>query len=84
MRDVEQRLLAQIRTQVGQEHVILGLSGGVDSSVCAALLAKAIPDQLHAIFVDHGLMRKNEGDEVEAAFQNRDLDFIRVNAEERM
>ena len=67
MRDVEQRLLAQIRTQVGQEHVILGLSGGVDSSVCAALLAKAIPDQLHAIFVDHGLMRKNEGDDFKIA-----------------
>lgn len=83
MRDVEQRLLAQIRAQVGKEHVILGLSGGVDSSVCAALLAKAIPGQLHAIFVDHGLMRKNEGDEVEAAFANRDLDFIRVNAEDR-
>ncbi len=83
MRDVEQRLLSQIRAQVGREHVILGLSGGVDSSVCAALLAKAIPGQLHAIFVDHGLMRKNEGGEIEAAFQNRDLDFIRVNAEER-
>ena len=83
IRDVEQRLVREIRSQVGQEHVILGLSGGVDSSVCAALLAKAVPGQLHAIFVDHGLMRKNEGNEVEAAFQNRDLDFIRVNAEDR-
>ncbi len=81
MRDYESVLLRQIREQVGQEHVILGLSGGVDSSVCAALLAKAIPGQLHCIFVDHGLMRKNEGDEVEAAFAGRDLDFIRVNAE---
>ena len=82
MRDVEQRLLEQIRSQVGKEHVVLGLSGGVDSSVCAALLAKAIPGQLHAIFVD-GLMRKNEGDAVEAAFQNRELDFIRVDAADR-
>ena len=81
MRDYEAVMIEQIRKQVGKEHVILGLSGGVDSSVCAALLAKAIPGQLHCIFVDHGLMRKNEGDEVEAAFSGRDLDFIRVNAE---
>ena len=81
MRDYETVLIRQIREQVGSEHVILGLSGGVDSSVCAALLAKAIPGQLHCIFVDHGLMRKNEGDEVEAAFSGRELDFIRVNAE---
>ena len=80
--DISQRLIQEIRTQVGSEHVILGLSGGVDSSVCAALLARAIPGQLHAIFVD-GLMRKDEGDEVEAAFQNRKLDFIRVQAQDR-
>jgi GMP synthase (glutamine-hydrolysing) len=80
--DYEARMIAEIRDQVGDEHVVLGLSGGVDSSVCAALLAKAIPGRLHCIFVDHGLMRKNEGDEVEAAFSGRDLDFIRVNAEE--
>ena len=83
MEDYEQRMIAQIREQVGEEHVLLGLSGGVDSSVCAALLAKALPGRVHAIFVDHGLMRKNEGDEVEAAFSGRELDFIRVNAEER-
>ena len=81
--DVAERLIGEIREQVGTQHVILGLSGGVDSSVCAALLAKAIPGQLHAIFVDHGLMRKNEGDEVEAAFSGRNLDFIRVNAQQR-
>ena len=63
--------------------MLLGLSGGVDSSVCAALLSKAIPGKLHCIFVDHGLMRKDEGDEVEAAFHGRDLHFIRVNAAER-
>ncbi len=81
--DYETRMIGEIRAQVGDEHVVLGLSGGVDSSVCAALLAKAIPGQLHCIFVDHGLMRKNEGDEVEAAFKDRDLHFIRVDAEER-
>ncbi len=81
--DYEVRMIRDVRQQVGSEHVLLGLSGGVDSSVCAALLAKAIPGQLHCIFVDHGLMRKNEGDEVEAAFSGRDLHFIRVNAEER-
>ena len=81
--DYETRMIREIREQVGEEHVLLGLSGGVDSSVCAALLAKAIPGQLHCIFVDHGLMRKDEGDEVEKAFAGRDLHFIRVNAEER-
>jgi GMP synthase (glutamine-hydrolysing) len=81
--DYELRMIDEIRRQVGKEQVILGLSGGVDSSVCAALLAKAIPGQLHCIFVDHGLMRKNEGDEVEAAFSRQALHLIRVNAEDR-
>lgn len=81
--DLEKQLIAKAREQVGDDHVILGLSGGVDSSVCAALLSKAIPGQLHCIFVDHGLMRKNEGNEVEAAFAGMDLDFIRVNAKDR-
>ena len=81
--DQESLMIAQIREQVGNKQVVLGLSGGVDSSVCAALLAKAIPGQLHCIFVDHGLMRLNEGDEVEAAFKNRSLHFIRVNAASR-
>lgn len=81
--DLEKQLIAKAREQVGDDHVILGLSGGVDSSVCAALLSKAIPGQLYCIFVDHGLMRKNEGNEVEAAFAGMDLDFIRVNAKDR-
>ena len=83
LRNLEQKLIEEVRQKVGDAHVLLGLSGGVDSSVCAALLSKAIPGQLHCIFVDHGLMRKNEGDEVEKAFENRDLDFIRVNAADR-
>ncbi|MCL2386347.1 MAG: glutamine-hydrolyzing GMP synthase [Defluviitaleaceae bacterium] len=72
-----------IRQTVGDKKVLLALSGGVDSSVCAALLAKAIPEQLTCIFVDHGLMRLNEGNEIEEAFANRDLNFIRVNAADR-
>ena len=62
---------------------LLALSGGVDSSVAAALLAEAVGSQLTCIFVDHGLLRKNEGDEVEAAFKSWDINFVRVNAEER-
>jgi len=73
----------KIKEQVGDKHVVLGLSGGVDSSVTAALLAKAIPNQLTCIFVDHGMMRLNEGDEIEAAFKDKALNFVRVDAEER-
>ena len=83
LKNLELELIESVRAQVGDAHVILGLSGGVDSSVCAALLSKAIPGQLHCIFVDHGLMRKNEGDEVEQAFKGRDLHFIRANAQQR-
>jgi GMP synthase (glutamine-hydrolysing) len=73
----------QIREQVGNCRVLLGLSGGVDSSVCAALIEKAIPGQLTCVFVDHGFMRKNEGDDIEAAFAGKALNFVRVNAQER-
>ena len=69
-----------------KEKVVVGMSGGVDSSVAAVLLSKAVGEQLTCVFVDHGLLRKNEGDEVEAVFGpngNYDLHFIRVNAQER-
>ncbi len=70
--------------QVGKDHVLLGLSGGVDSSVVAALLHKAIGSQLTCVFVDNGLLRENEGDEVMAMFaKNMGLKVIRVDAEQR-
>ena len=83
MADYKETAIAQIREKVGAGRVLLALSGGVDSSVCAALLAEAIGDQLTCVFVDHGLMRLHEGDEVEAAFSKWAMHFVRVNAEER-
>jgi GMP synthase (glutamine-hydrolysing) len=76
--------IARVRAQVGQGRVLLGLSGGVDSSVVAALLHKAIGDQLTCVFVDHGLLRLNEGDEVMRIFaKNLGVRVIRVNAADR-
>ncbi|MCI7067085.1 MAG: glutamine-hydrolyzing GMP synthase [Butyrivibrio crossotus] len=78
--------IKEIRAKVGNGKVLLALSGGVDSSVAAGLLSRAIGKQLTCVFVDHGLLRKNEGDEVEQVFGPNgqfDLNFIRVNAQER-
>lgn len=83
MDDYIETQVAMIREKVGKDRVLLALSGGVDSSVCAALLSKAIPNQLICIFVDHGFMRKNEGDEIERIFSKKDVEFVRVNAAER-
>ena len=76
--------VAAIRAQVGGDRVILGLSGGVDSSVVAALCAKAIGKQLTCVFINHGLLRKNEPEEVEEVFTKQfDVDFVHVHAEDR-
>jgi GMP synthase (glutamine-hydrolysing) len=76
--------VAAIREKVGSDRVILGLSGGVDSSVVAALCARAIGKQLVCVFVNHGLLRKNEPEEVEEVFTKQfDVEFIHVHAEER-
>ncbi|NJE41370.1 glutamine-hydrolyzing GMP synthase [Faecalicoccus pleomorphus] len=82
---VEDQIQA-IREKIGDGKVLCALSGGVDSSVAVVLLSKAIGNQLTCVFVDHGLLRKNEGDEVEAVFGTEgpyELNFIRVNAQER-
>lgn len=76
--------IAQIRETVGDRKVICALSGGVDSSVAAVLVHKAIGNQLICIFVDHGLLRKNEGEKVEEVFRKRfDINLIKINAQDR-
>ena len=83
MRDHIEEAVQRIRTQVGDEGVILGLSGGVDSSVAAALIQRAIGEQLTCVFVDHGLLRLNEGDQVMEMFADRlHVRVLRVDASE--
>ena len=82
MSGYKETAIQTLRQKIGDGKVLLALSGGVDSSVAAALLAEAVGNQLTCVFVDHGLMRLNEGDEVEAAFSQWDINFVRANAEE--
>jgi len=79
----ESQVVDVIRNHVGSGQVLLALSGGVDSAVCAVLLEKAIPGRLHCIYVDHGFMRKNESDSVKETFKDRDLNLICVDAQDR-
>lgn len=84
MRDYLNQQLKEIREKVGDDgRVLLGLSGGVDSSVCAALLSEAIGDRLTCVYIDHGFMRKNETEEIKSVFANRDLNFVHVDASTR-
>ena len=81
MSGYKETAVRQLREKIGDGKVLLALSGGVDSSVAAALLAEAVGKQLTCVFVDHGLMRLNEGDEVESAFSQWDVNFVRADAE---
>ena len=83
MHDYAEVIVEEIKEKVGDKKVLLALSGGVDSSVVAAVISKAVGEQLTCIFVDHGLLRKNEALEVEEAFKNSGMHFIKVDAEER-
>jgi GMP synthase (glutamine-hydrolysing) len=83
MAEYAEKAILAAKEQIGDGKVLLALSGGVDSSVVAALLERAVGSQLTCIFVDTGLMRKNEGDEVTAAFSSKGLKLIRVDAEAR-
>lgn len=84
MEDFCGEAIKSLRTRIGEDgRVLLALSGGVDSSVLAALLSEAVGDRLTCVFVDHGLMRKNEGDEIENIFSKKHANFVRVNAQER-
>ena len=84
MANVAKEAIDKIKEKVGDKKVLLALSGGVDSSVAAVMLSKAVGKNLTCIFVDHGLLRKDEGDEVERIFTDGfDLNFIRVNAQKR-
>lgn len=79
-----ENMIKTLRDKIGDKKVLCALSGGVDSSVAAVMISKAVGKQLTCIFVDHGLLRKNEGDEVEKIFTTQfDLNFIRVNAQQR-
>ncbi len=80
---LKNELIKNIREKVGNKHILLALSGGVDSTVCALLLSEAVPGQVHCVFIDHGLLRKTEADKIEEAFLNKKFDIIRVNAREQ-
>src|SRR5690554_333966 len=84
MQDFINKSIEEIKSKVGDKKALCALSGGVDSSVAAVLMHKAIGNQLVCIFVDHGLLRKDEGDQVEQIFKEKfNINLIRVNAEKR-
>ncbi len=83
MEDYLARQIQSVRKTVGDGRILLGLSGGVDSSVCAALLSEAVGDRLTCIYIDHGFMRQGETDEIKKAFGGRKLNFVPIDASER-
>ena len=84
MTDIANEMVKAVKEKIGDKKVLCALSGGVDSSVASVLVHKAVGKQLTCVFVDHGLLRLNEGDEVEEIFRNQyDMNLIRVNAEDR-
>jgi len=83
MGDIIEKMVNEIKAEAGESKAIIGLSGGIDSSVATALAAKALKDKLTAVFVDHGFMREGEPEAIEKAFQKFELNFVRANAQER-
>jgi GMP synthase (glutamine-hydrolysing) len=83
MGDIITKMVNEVKTEVGNSKAIIGLSGGIDSSVATAIAARALNDRLTAVFVDHGFMREGEPEEVRNAFKNFKLNFVTANAQER-
>ena len=83
MEDLITKMVTEVKNEVGDAKAIIGLSGGIDSSVATAIAARALNDRLTAVFVDHGFMREGEPEEVRNAFKNFKLNFITANAQER-
>ena len=83
MGDIIEKMVKEIKAEAGEDKTIIGLSGGIDSSVATALAARALRDKLTAVFVDHGFMREGEPEAIEKAFKKFDINFVRANAQER-
>jgi len=83
MGDIIEKMVQEIKAEAGEEKAIIGLSGGIDSSVATALAARALKDKLTAVFVDHGFMREGEPEAIEETFSKFPINFVRANAQER-
>jgi GMP synthase (glutamine-hydrolysing) len=83
MGDIIDKMVKEIKTEAGESKAVIGLSGGIDSSVATALAAQALKDKLTAVFVDHGFMREGEPEAIEKTFQKFQINFVRANAQER-